>query len=144
MYWFAPLPWAAAQQAAADAEAQVAEQKRASAELYAQLASLKNTTASLEQQYQEGLAWEAAQNAVKTPPTAPVINPNPPAPVGSSVEGAIAFAKAQLGEGYLHGMNGIAEGVRQLRGTSVNPVPDVEHVLVTAGTGVPTSGVILG
>ena len=38
----------------------------------------------------------------------------------------------------------IAEGVRQLRGTSVNPVPDVEHVLVTAGTGVPTSGLILG
>jgi hypothetical protein len=29
-------------------------------------------------------------------------------------------------------------------GTSVNPVPDVEHVLVTAGTGVPTSGLILG
>jgi hypothetical protein len=27
--------------------------------------------------------------------------------------------------------------------TSVNPVPDVEHVLVTAGTGVPTSGLIL-
>jgi hypothetical protein len=45
---------------------------------------------------------------------------------------------------YIHGMNGIAEGVRQLRGTSVNPVPDVEHVLVTAGTGVPTSGLILG
>jgi acetyl-CoA acetyltransferase len=50
----------------------------------------------------------------------------------------------QLGEAYIHGMNGIAEGVRQLRGTSVNPVPGVEHVLVTAGTGVPTSGVILG
>jgi acetyl-CoA acetyltransferase len=50
----------------------------------------------------------------------------------------------QLGEAYLHGMNGIAEGVRQVRGTSVNPVPDVEHVLVTAGTGVPTSGLILG
>jgi len=49
----------------------------------------------------------------------------------------------QLGEAYIHGMNGIAEGVRQLRGTSVNPVPDVDHVLVTAGTGVPTSGVIL-
>ncbi len=49
----------------------------------------------------------------------------------------------QLGEAYIHGMNGIAEGVRQLRGTSVNPVPDVEHVLVTAGTGVPTSGLIL-
>jgi acetyl-CoA acetyltransferase len=50
----------------------------------------------------------------------------------------------QLGEAYIHGMNGIAEGVRQLRGTSVNPVPEVEHVLVTAGTGVPTSGLILG
>ena len=50
----------------------------------------------------------------------------------------------QLGEAYIHGMNGIAEGVRQVRGTSVNQVPDVEHVLVTAGTGVPTSGLILG
>jgi acetyl-CoA acetyltransferase len=50
----------------------------------------------------------------------------------------------QLREAYIHGMNGIAEGVRQLRGTSVNQVPDVEHVLVTAGTGVPTSGLILG
>ncbi len=50
----------------------------------------------------------------------------------------------QLGEAYIHGMNGIAEGVRQLRGTAVNQVPDVEHVLVTAGTGVPTSGLILG
>ena len=50
----------------------------------------------------------------------------------------------QLGEAYIHGMNGIAEGVRQVRGTAVNQVPDVEHVLVTAGTGVPTSGLILG
>jgi acetyl-CoA acetyltransferase len=49
----------------------------------------------------------------------------------------------QLGEAYIHGMNGIAEGVRQLRGTSVNQVADVEHVLVTAGTGVPTSGLVL-
>jgi acetyl-CoA acetyltransferase len=50
----------------------------------------------------------------------------------------------QLGEAYLHGMNGIAEGVRQVRGTSVNQVPSVEHVIVTAGSGVPTSGLILG
>lgn len=49
----------------------------------------------------------------------------------------------QLGEAYIHGMNGIAEGVRQVRGTSVNPVADAHHVLVTAGTGVPTSGLIL-
>jgi acetyl-CoA acetyltransferase len=50
----------------------------------------------------------------------------------------------QIGEAYIHGMNGVAEGVRQLRGTSVNQVQNVEHVLVTAGTGVPTSGLILG
>lgn len=49
----------------------------------------------------------------------------------------------QLGEAYIHGMNGIAEGVRQVRGTSVNQVRGIEHVLVTAGTGVPTSGLIL-
>ena len=50
----------------------------------------------------------------------------------------------QLGEAYIHGMNGIAEGVRQVRGTSVNQVDGVEHVLVTAGTGVPTSALVLG
>jgi acetyl-CoA acetyltransferase len=50
----------------------------------------------------------------------------------------------QLGEAYLHGMNGIAEGVRQIRGDSYNQVADVEHALVTSGTGVPTSGLILG
>ncbi|WP_030956967.1 lipid-transfer protein [Streptomyces sp. NRRL S-378] len=50
----------------------------------------------------------------------------------------------QLGEAYLHGMNGIAEAVRQLRGTSVNQVAGASHALVTAGTGVPTSGLILG
>jgi acetyl-CoA acetyltransferase len=50
----------------------------------------------------------------------------------------------QLGEAYLHGMNGVAEGVRQVRGTSVNQVAGAEHVLVTAGTGVPTSALMLG
>src|SRR5262249_23147176 len=49
----------------------------------------------------------------------------------------------QLGEAYIHGLNGVAEAVRQVRGTSVNQVPGVENVLVTAGTGVPTSGAIL-
>ncbi len=48
-----------------------------------------------------------------------------------------------LGEAYLHGMNGITEAVRQIRGDSVNQVDRVDHVLVTAGTGVPTSGMIL-
>jgi len=50
----------------------------------------------------------------------------------------------QLGEAYIHGMNGIAEGVRQVRGSAVNQVAGVHNVLVTAGTGVPTSGLILG
>jgi len=50
----------------------------------------------------------------------------------------------QLGEAYIHGMNGIAEAVRQVRGTAVNQIPGDGPVLVTAGTGVPTSGLILG
>jgi acetyl-CoA acetyltransferase len=49
-----------------------------------------------------------------------------------------------LGEAYIHGMNGITEGVRQIRGEAVNQVHGAQHVLVTAGTGVPTSGLILG
>ena len=49
----------------------------------------------------------------------------------------------QLGEAYIHGMNGIAEAVRQVRGTSVNQVPGARRVVVTAGTGVPTSGLVL-
>jgi acetyl-CoA acetyltransferase len=50
----------------------------------------------------------------------------------------------QLGEAYIHGMNGISEAARQVRGSAVNQVEGVEHVVVTAGTGVPTSGLILG
>lgn len=49
----------------------------------------------------------------------------------------------QLGEAYIHGMNGIAEGVRQIRGDSANQVADADKVVVTAGTGVPTSGLVL-
>ena len=36
-----------------------------------------------------------------------------------------------------------AEAVRQVRGSSVNQVRGVENVVVTAGTGVPTSGLVL-
>lgn len=50
----------------------------------------------------------------------------------------------QLGEAYIHGMNGIVEAVRQVRGSSVNQVAGAGPVLVTAGTGVPTSGLLLG
>ena len=45
-----------------------------------------------------------------------------------------------IGEAYIHGMNNIAEAVRQVRGTAANQVSDVEHVLVSAGM----SGAILG
>ena len=50
----------------------------------------------------------------------------------------------QLGEGYIHGMNGVAEGVRQVRGTAANQIDGVSNVLVTSGVGVPTSGLVLG
>ena len=49
----------------------------------------------------------------------------------------------QLGEAYVHGMNGIAEAVRQVRGTAANQVAGVGNALVTAGTGVPTSALLL-
>lgn len=45
-----------------------------------------------------------------------------------------------LGEAYIHGMNNITEAVRQVRGTAVNQVADVDHVLVSSGR----SGLILG
>jgi acetyl-CoA acetyltransferase len=50
----------------------------------------------------------------------------------------------QLSEAYIHGMNGVNEGVRLIRGTSTNQPRKNDHVLVTAGVGVPTSGMILG
>jgi acetyl-CoA acetyltransferase len=49
----------------------------------------------------------------------------------------------QLGEAYIHGFNGIAEAVRQLRGSAVNQVPNAEHAVVTSGSHVPTSGLVL-
>jgi acetyl-CoA acetyltransferase len=50
----------------------------------------------------------------------------------------------QLSEAYVHGMNGVNEGVRLIRGTSTNQPQRADHVLVTGGVGVPTSGMILG
>jgi acetyl-CoA acetyltransferase len=50
----------------------------------------------------------------------------------------------QLSEAYIHGMNGVNEGVRLIRGTSSNQPEKNEHVLVTAGVGIPTSAMILG
>ncbi len=50
----------------------------------------------------------------------------------------------QLSEAYIHGMNGVNEGVRLIRGESTSQPQKHEHVLVTAGVGVPTSGMVLG
>lgn len=50
----------------------------------------------------------------------------------------------QLSEAYIHGMNGVNEGVRLIRGTSVNQPEKCDHALVTAGVGVPSSAMILG
>jgi acetyl-CoA acetyltransferase len=49
----------------------------------------------------------------------------------------------QLGEGYIHGFNGIAEAVRQLRQQAVNQVPGARTAIVTSGSHVPTSGLLL-
>ena len=48
-----------------------------------------------------------------------------------------------LSEAYVHGMNLIIEGVRQVRGTSTNQVASCETVMVTSGNGVPTSSLVL-
>jgi len=37
------------------------------------------------------------------------------------------------GEAYIHGMNLVTEGVRQIRGTAANQVARVEHALVSSG-----------
>jgi len=50
----------------------------------------------------------------------------------------------QLSEGYVHGINGLAEGVRLIRGTSLNQTKKSDHVLVTSGASMPTSAAILG
>jgi acetyl-CoA acetyltransferase len=45
-----------------------------------------------------------------------------------------------LGEGYIHGVNNLLEGVRQVRGTAANQIAGAQHVLVSAAR----SAVILG
>jgi acetyl-CoA acetyltransferase len=48
-----------------------------------------------------------------------------------------------LSEGYIHGMNHVVEGVRQIRGTSTNQVAGAEVCLVTSGLPVASSAMIL-
>jgi acetyl-CoA acetyltransferase len=48
-----------------------------------------------------------------------------------------------LSEGYIHGMNHIVEGVRQIRGTSTSQIGGADVCLVTSGLPVATSAMIL-
>jgi acetyl-CoA acetyltransferase len=48
-----------------------------------------------------------------------------------------------MSEAYVHGFNLVAEGVRQVRGTSSSQVEGARTCLVTSGEGVPTSALLL-
>ena len=48
-----------------------------------------------------------------------------------------------LSEAYIHGLNHVVEGVRQLRGESTDQVDGCETVLVTSAAGVPASALVL-
>ncbi|MDA4108128.1 thiolase C-terminal domain-containing protein [Mycolicibacterium holsaticum] len=52
-------------------------------------------------------------------------------------------AGGNLSEGYLHGLNHVVEGVRQIRGCSTNQVPDAEVCLVTSGLPTATGALLL-
>jgi len=49
-----------------------------------------------------------------------------------------------LSEAYIHGLNHVVEGVRQLRGHSTCQVTGAKTCLVTSAAGVPTSALVLG
>lgn len=90
-------------QAAADAvikKVKATERERAT--MMSQLSSLQNNAEDLERQRREGLEAERRQNAIKTAPTAPELYTVGP-PNKELVEGAIDFAKEQLGERYVLG-----------------------------------------
>ncbi len=48
-----------------------------------------------------------------------------------------------MSEAYVHGLNLVLEGVRQIRGTSTSQVEGADVSLVTSGEGVPTSALLL-
>ena len=51
----------------------------------------------------------------------------------------------QLSEAYIHGVNGIVEATKLVRGSSLNqPAKTIDHALVTSGVGIPTGGALLG
>jgi peptidoglycan DL-endopeptidase CwlO len=97
-----------AQAAADDAKAKVSTQNAAANTLYAQLAALKGTTSQTEKEYQAGVEWEKAQEAIKDPPkpTDGTGDTTTDEPNSAAVDTAIAYAKKQLGEPYVWGAMG--------------------------------------
>jgi cell wall-associated NlpC family hydrolase len=116
--------YADAQLAAAAAQSRASQQDVAAEQLYAQLASLKGTTSALEQAYLDGLAWEKAQEEIKDPPQPPPpVNPTPEPPSENVVSGAIAFARAQLGDAYK--LNGAGPDVWDCSGLTMKSYSSV-------------------
>lgn len=97
-----------AQAASDEVTARLNEQQAASDQLYEQLAVLKGTTADVEARYLEGLTAEQENQPQPPPPSPnnPAPNPPPPPPSASAVDGAIAFAYAQIGKPYLFAGSG--------------------------------------
>lgn len=91
-----------AQDAAAAVQDKVDENEALNSEMVRQLSELRDTAEELERQRAEGLAAEARQRAVGTPPTAPELY-SVSGPNSGLVEQAIDFAREQLGERYVLG-----------------------------------------
>ncbi len=57
--------------------------------------------------------------------------------------GPVNTAGGNLSEGYVHGMNHVLEGVRQIRGTSTSQIAGAEVSLVTSAPPPGTSALLL-
>jgi acetyl-CoA acetyltransferase len=63
--------------------------------------------------------------------------------LGLTGELPVNTAGGHLSEGYVHGMNHVLEGVRQIRGTSTSQVPGAQTCLVASTPLPPGSALIL-